>query len=254
MRQTVLGGKAATLQNDTSSISIDASTGADAYAVTFAAGFSGVGAVDYYKTFTADQAAMWSALTASSTLYLYLNHDGASTVTGGFTTLAPKYEWVATDTTSGQHTFEISTMRMMVGNGATLDPANRVFVGECTTDGSSNVSTLTEYAKRGEYDSEWFAVASSTNYSVTHNLGMQLHNADVRFFYSRNSPSTGDADYSVAHDLFSFSDNLPRGHWNRNAIAASRLVLGIGFGTYTQYVGSTDYSAGSYRVRMKRLW
>lgn len=96
VRQTVETGKItsgvpAYLQNDTTSISIVASI-TEPMVATTAAGFDSTGGgVNYRKVYTANTASVWSSLTASKTLYLYLDRDASDVWTGGFSEAVPVY-------------------------------------------------------------------------------------------------------------------------------------------------------------------
>jgi hypothetical protein len=115
----------------------------------------------------------WSSLTASSTLYLYVTVATNGTLTTGFTSQAPVYQWGGTPaTTNGLFTFNIVEMRGYLGNGSTAPQAYVVFLGEAVTSGSA-VTSAVAYTYNGRYDSGWTATlpAASTKTSRSHNIG-----------------------------------------------------------------------------------
>ncbi len=75
-------------------------------------------------------------------------------------------------TSAGFHWFDLSTWTMKAWNGTAWEAKQRVFIGQATTDGSSNVTSIVTYAYRGEYDSGWFGVTDNSNTAKAHNLGM----------------------------------------------------------------------------------
>jgi len=113
----------------------------------------------------------WASLTASSTLYLYINGQDGTT---GFTTLVPIYQYGGIPAvTTGQFTFNVSSMTGYMGNGATAPATPLVFVGEAVTGASTVTSTVT-YAYNGVYDSGFTASlpAASGAVSKSSNLGV----------------------------------------------------------------------------------
>lgn len=119
--------------------------------VTSANGFDLNGAVNRIGISMANLT--WASLTASSTLYLYVDIASTGVMTPGFTTLAPAYQFGgARSTANGQFTFNIQEMSATVGNGTVASQAYRVYVGEAMTSGSAVTSTVA-YAYQGLYDS-----------------------------------------------------------------------------------------------------
>jgi hypothetical protein len=140
--------------------------------VAFAAGYDSNGAVNYIGRATADLTSAWSSLTASSTLYLYVEYN-AGAFTYGFTSLAPNYGWgITKSTTSGQHTFRIDEMKMYVGNGSSATAVNRVFLGECVTSGVA-VTSVTAYQVACAAFLTQATIAAGTQYTFAHNLGFK---------------------------------------------------------------------------------
>lgn len=177
VRQTVQSGPASSgapsfLPSTNGSLAItsqNVSTGSAALILTAANGFGANGAVDVIYRTTSNLT--WSSLSASSTVYLYVN---ASTGATGSTTLAPIYQASGTpSTTSGQFTFNWSEMVGYLGNGTTAPATPLVFVGEVTTSGSA-VTASVAYAYQGQYDSGFTATlpGASTATAKSHNLGV----------------------------------------------------------------------------------
>jgi len=145
--------------------------------VTAAAGYSAspYGEVNYTACTTSNLT--WSGLTAGYTTYLYVTlacSAGSCTITPGSTLLAPIYQWGGTAaTTSGQFTFNISSMIGYMGNGSTAPQVYVVFLGQFLLTGGGSFSA-TPYAYNGTAVSVPQAVPSGTTYSATfaHNLGV----------------------------------------------------------------------------------
>lgn len=140
---------------------------------TSSSGFNSSGQLDRVGQSTANLT--WTGLTASTTNYLYVDVAGG-TLTPGFTTLAPVYQFGGTySIVNGQNTFNIQQMQMKVGNGATSTNVNRVFVGEAVTNGTTVTSTVT-YAYQGRYDSGYTATLPGAASQITrqHNLGVPI--------------------------------------------------------------------------------
>jgi hypothetical protein len=141
-------------------------------AVTAADGFGASGPVDTVGVSTSNLT--WSGLTGSSTLYLYVTVNANGTLTAGFTSSAPVYEFGgAPSATLGQFTFNIGEMRGYMGNGSSAPQANIVFVGQAVT-GSSTITSTIAYAYNGYYDSGFTATlpSSSSYVSATSNIGV----------------------------------------------------------------------------------
>ena len=144
--------------------------------VTAAQGFDASGKIDYASQFAANQT--WGSLTASSTLYLYVN---AQTGALGFTSLVPIYQHGGTPSaTNGQFTFNISEMRGYLGNGSTAPATPIVFIGEVVT-GASSVTSATAYAYNGRYDSGWTNTLPAGGSAVSRNHNLGVNPSDARF-------------------------------------------------------------------------
>lgn len=145
-------------------------------------GYGATGAVDRVGVISNPS---WTGLSTNGTMYLYLDIAANGTCTTGSTTLAPVYQEGGTySTTSGQFTFNASEMIGKVGDGSAANQMYRVFVGQVTVSGNV-VTAITWYALRGRYESPWFAVAASTAYARSHNIGTPPLN--YRMLFSESS-------------------------------------------------------------------
>lgn len=171
VRHTVLNGPVdsngfAAFGGSTGSTTVTAS---GILTVTAANGVTTTGNVD--KTFQITNPS-WTGLSTNGTMYLYVDWNSGSPITGS-TTLAPTYQWGGTySTTSNQHTFNIQEMTMKVGNGAAATQTYRVFVGEVTVAGGVTTA-ITWYALMRQYVSASTALpAAATAQSFNHNIGI----------------------------------------------------------------------------------
>jgi hypothetical protein len=199
--------------------------------VTTANGFNASGAVDSVTRVAADIASAWSSLTASSTLYLYIDSTSTASPTYGFSALQPVYQYTAPSSpATDQHWFDRSSFQMKRYNGSAWIVVPRVFVGEAVT-GSSTVSSVTTYAFRGEYVSqETSLVAGGTQISWNHNLGVQPETQSV-VIVNR----TSELGYSLGDEVpVSYLTNSA--NTTSNAQAASRLAQTLLIYTASPYL------------------
>ncbi len=194
--------------------------------VTAANGYSAspYGELNYTACITSSLA--WSGLPESATDYLYVTLAcawGSCTITPGATTLEPVYEFGGTpSTTSGQFTFNISSMKGYLGNGSTAPQAYVVFIGEVVTSSSAVTSSIA-YAYNGVYDSNWTSTLPSSGTEISKNANLGLWPGDIRIV-AQNLTSEGN--YSVGDqivDAFGTYDSAslgkPMTKWaNRNVI------------------------------------
>lgn len=144
-----------------------------------------------------------SALTDATTNYLYADIAAEGTVTLGSTVLAPVYQFGGTySVTSGQATFNISEMTMKVGNGASADIVNRVFLGEAVTAGGV-VTSVVNYALNGLYEAPLGTILNATQTQVllSHNLGVE----GIPTFRIRCN--TAEINYAIG-DIVNVATNL----------------------------------------------
>jgi len=140
--------------------------------IAFAAGFGANGALNYVGTVDADTSI--SSLAASTTNYLFAERNaGTGAVTLGKVSVAPIYSYAAPSHAANQYWFSIPEMVMYLSNGTDTWTAKQVvFIGEAVTDGSS-VTSVINYALRGEYMGAWGnPPATNAQYTVTHNIGV----------------------------------------------------------------------------------
>ena len=233
-RQTVLGGPlvmsgaaavpdflpATSVNRDLTTQNID---GTHALEVAFANGFTSGGALDRFCRSTANL--VWSALTASSTLYLYFAGNSDGTLTSGFTTLLPiVQDYGVPSTTAGQFTFNRAEMKGYLGNGSSAPQAYIVFVGEAVTNATTVTSTIA-YRYCGDYDSGWTAILPTGGVptSKNHNIGVPGDLIDGQFIAEC---TTADAGHAVGDTIRTgiiagyngASDTLP-------ALTISRLAM-----------------------------
>jgi len=265
-RQTVLTGAASAGVPDFLGAvgkTVVASCTATALVVTGAAGYDERGPVDYVGEFTADQTWDDGDLTDSATNYLYLDYNtGSGTWTTGASTLAPVYSHVAPTTTSGQHWFDLNAMKMYVYDGAWTEKV-RVFVGECVTDGTGAVTSVTEYAFRGHYDSGWFVSANATLYTKTHNLGVSEENIAATLLIRQSDAYSSELCYAMAEgggsqyrgSAASLSRLTAKVWTGDNYVSTGASDDGVGGGT-TKLGSFTDVSqtAGQLRLVLRRAW
>jgi hypothetical protein len=122
----------------------------------------------------------WTGLSTNGTMYVYLDITVGGVVTAVSTALQPIYQWGGTPSiVNGQHTFNIQEMKMYTGNGTTAPQVFRVFVGEVTVAGGV-VSAITWYALMARSARYFASPVASTNYYITHNIGVQPAFINVR--------------------------------------------------------------------------
>ena len=213
------------------------STGSNAVVATSANGFTSTGATNSVGIATSNFS--WS-LPASTTSYLYVSISGG-TFTAGSTTLQPIYQAGGTpSTTNGQFTFNTSQMIGYMGNGSSAPQANIVFVGEAVT-GASSVTSTIAYSYQGKYDSGYFSVASSTNYTKTHNIGvvptgLQWWFKDINGYpcsaltvYVGSSYYGAGINAMTAYSSTIVTQNTTTNYGWQNQISAIRVIFTRGF-------------------------
>lgn len=222
--------------------------------LTAANGFDANGyAVDYVKVFTENQTL--SDLTpnidfpaTSDGLWIYYDFD---TETFGFTAIKPRYfQFLSySPTTNGLHSFDITEMKMyeyITGTGWV--ERKRVFIGIVGTS-SSALGVTYCLAFKGYYDSGFFSVAAATNYTIYHNIGMEIYEGiDPTFYYS--------IDGNLNDTTFAYTTSATQGHLNRENVQnkQSFRYFKFGFSTYTQYFKGANRTGGMYKIILKRSW
>lgn len=134
--------------------------------------------------------------------------------TGAFT--AP----TAALTVDSVHFFDTSKYIMYYGNPASWSQVYRVFLGDAVT-GASTVSSVSNYALLGRYNSGRFAVSTNTTYSKNHNLGTRNYNVSYK-----GTAYAGGPLYDAIH----YYETAYYGTWPsiqlRNSISVRRTVAG----------------------------
>lgn len=204
VRQTVLAG-AVDAAGSASFLSVGTGLAVNLAATTvpviiaFAAGFGALGEVDHIGRIAADTSI--GSLTASSTLYLYVDRNvSTGALTYGFTNLAPNYGYGTTKSTvSGQHTYRIDEGMMYVGNGSGATAVQRVFLGECVTGASTVISVIT-YALMGRYDSGWTGTLPGTSTAVSKSANIGTSGASASLLLKCLSAESGWAVGDIVSD------------------------------------------------------
>lgn len=150
------------------------------------------------RVFEIPNATEWNSLSANSTVYHWVEHDG--TLTTGSGTLAPAYGPTSpASPANGQWWFNTIAYQGFSWNGSAWVAAPRLYVGQATTDGSG-VTAVVQYAYNGRSQHSWTG-ANSTTQSCAHNLGADLYTLRLKgvFNTSTNGYVSGDPiDFSGA--------------------------------------------------------
>lgn len=251
VRQTVLSGPTTnglpTFGGSTGGTTV---TMAGTLVVTAANGVSAAGSNDRVGSITN---ASWTGLSTNGTMFLYLDIAADGTCTTGSTTLAPAYQFGGSaSTTSGQATFNIQDMQMLVGNGTTADQKWRVFVGEVTV-AAAVVSAITWYALQGRYAAVPVAFTTSVAYTFAHNIGVPIEFLDVAP-YARSPSSSGP--WLPAPLSYSGSTAFPIaglfGATSRLAVCCYTGAAGVFYDNASN--GGNTASSGDLMVRVTRGW
>jgi hypothetical protein len=163
------------------------------------------------------------------------------------------------------HFFSIPAMTMYSASAAsasagvdpTLTQTNRVFVGECDTNGSS-VTATRNYALRGEYVSALYGLALSTAYTNSHSLGVRPQQATTNLVNQ-----TTESGYLPGDEVFGFgahaSNNDSRGFTSaavgRNTLNTSTAATAISI-VPKAGGGVVSITVGNWKLRsyVKRGW
>lgn len=161
-------------------LNVDLNAATDNLVAAFAAGFSADGTVDYIAVIAADLTGPFGVLVASDTSYLYMDRNPTTgAITYSKSLLAPEYGTVApASPASDQHYYHIPSGKMFRYTGTVWEAKQRVFVGEADTD-ATNVTAVRAYALQGHARLEQATLATSTNYTLNHNLGTDKYEAEI---------------------------------------------------------------------------
>lgn len=234
------------------SVVIAASSGTP-LTLSFAAGFDGYGCVDDVGQFTSNQTFL--GLTASATAYLYVDRNattGALSLGAALTGFAYQFK-APTSPATGFNWFDLTTFTMKTWTGSAWVPVQRVYVGEATTSASAVVS-VTTYAYRGHFASNWLLVGSNTLYTLSHNVGIPLASASANVsFWTSATGIEGDAilatpAVSVGSPVvygYQTANNAPL-PWKNLQFFTRDFVM--------QNSANTWQTTGYYQVRISRGW
>jgi len=217
--------------------------------LTWSAGIDTSGPVDRLYVYTADTTPVnWQSFTTDGTFYLYVDYN-SGTPLYGTSTLKPVHQTKTPSTPStGQFWLNTNTYIGYVYNGSTWVATERLFVGEVFVTGSA-LSTVTTYAYNGRYDSGWFAVAASTSYTLTHNIGVSEYVDDAQF-----SIDSGGASATKAQEFYVDTDNVAGGMRFSNANTSTHKTYIFSYLTRLQNYGGSDRTSGYSRVSLTRSW
>lgn len=201
---------------------------------------------------------VWNGLTNSATNYLYVTVNANGTLTPGFTTTAPVYQWGgAPSATAGVFTFNIGEMKGYIGNGSTAVPSYAVLVGEAVTSGGSVASTVA-YAYNGRYDSGYSGDLPATNTAAakSHNLGVYPRMADfvIECTSTEGGYAVGDQiGLGSIHNFDGANIRLPalsRDTKSMSVISSAYIVVNKG----TAVAASLTANKWKYKMIAERGW
>lgn len=221
-------------------------------------GWNAKGSVGYLAQIAADAADAWSALTASTTLYLYIDRNPATgALTYGFDNVAPVYGYAHPAAPgAGDHSFLIPEGKLYEYSGAAWVEKQRVFVGECDTDVAA-VTAVRTYALRGEYTTGLLAVAVNTAYAHNHFLGVH-----PRFVAVLAQCIVADLGYAIGDEVDVGSGGTTTSSNTGMAFWCSRLSGGFHTGTTSLNLNNKSTGANvaitpaswKYRLLIQRGW
>jgi hypothetical protein len=136
--------------------------------------------------------------------------------------------------------YQVSSASGVSGTNPTFTAKNRVYVGE-TTAGVTGISSVVNYALNGRYDSGLFAVAASTVYSKTHNIGTVQYTIDP----------------TIADDVSGTNERVPTqisgSSYGYYGATASRNQFSLGFSTNVGVsTASAAITSGFFRIKTRR--
>lgn len=204
--------------------------------------------LDRIGTISADTSI--AGLTGSSTNYLFAEVALNGTVTLGKTVLKPVYQQGGIPSiTLNQYTFNISEMKMYVGNGATATQVYGVFIGHAVTN-TTNVTSVVNYALNGEFITPTSALlVAATITTLNHNLGMKGICIPIL------TCLTGQAGYTAGDELPFYIVNSAGAYssaWSYNEYTASYATIAATL--YLVHLGSAAFTAitpANFNVKFK---
>lgn len=220
MGQTVLSGSVdangyANFLSAGAGLSVDLEANPVPLFIALSSGWHAEGVKGFLVEINADVGSAWSALTASTTLYLYVDRNpGTGAITYGFAATPPSYGYAHPGAPAvGDHSFLIPQMKMFERvAGPAWQEKQRVFVGEVDT-GAAAVNAVRTYALRGEFESTEVTPAVTTAYTVNHNLGVKPREMQTvwRCAVANNGYSIGDE--LVVHAQYGGTARSPFAYW-----------------------------------------
>lgn len=220
--------------------------------LTYGNGFNEHGQNDCVKLITSQ--ITWSTLTASTTLYLYIDYNiSTKGITPGFTTLVPKYSYIKPSSpSSGQYWYPMDhRCSGEYYNGSSWVPVIRIFVGEVVTDASS-VAIVRSYAYQGFYRSNVITIAPTTTYSFSHNLGC------LDYFFDQNTRQNSSYAWSRQTRVYTSA------YYGYTKIQYSRVIARMAHGGIATNIGAPQVngteafsaapSTAEAYVVIKRAW
>jgi hypothetical protein len=136
--------------------------------------------------------------------------------------------------------YQVSGASTGAGTTPTFTAKNRVYIGEAVTS-SSAISSVVNYALNGRYDSGLFAVAASTVYAKSHNLGTTMWNMDSTLADDINGTNERIATQSAFANY---------GYYGG---VSTRNSSSVGFATNVGYsTANAAITSGFFRIKTRR--
>lgn len=262
VRQTVLAGSTNAITGLPDFLSIQGSSialfaSATPLVLSWAEGFGSSGQIDYIEQISADNNSAWSGLAASSTLYLYIQRNSTGDLSYGTSSYVPVYSAIApTSPSTGQHWFDVSSYRMKYWDGTSWISTLRLFVGECTTNGTGTPTIVTAYALRGKSIARFAGAVGAQNTTLTHALGTTSLRSEF-FLTCTAGQLAGQTLYLGGYHAIYDPDG--RGFFlsdlNTRTAAWTKYEQ---YGSYLTFIqnssGMRSCTAGTFEVSFQRSW
>ncbi len=199
----------------------------------------------------------WTGLTTNGTMYLDALVNDDKTLTPVARALVPIEQRGGTiSTANGQFSFDIATMKGYLGDGSAANQGYEVRVGEVTVAGGV-VTAITWYALRGEYDSGFFSVAASTNYTKSHNIGSSQISITGYFKFARDISNMLTDDVTLLFPVtYATSTTSLTNYYNYQLTTkAFTLRTATNIFNWTDSGGTgRNETSGAYRFVARREW
>ena len=193
-----------------------------------------------------------SGLTASNTNYLFAEVATDGTVTLGKTILKPLYQQGgAASIVLNQYTFNISEMKMYVGNGTTASQVYGTFIGHAVTNGT-NVTSVVNYALNGEFVTPTSALLiGATVTTLSHNLGMKGVVVPILTCLTAQAGiAAGDElGFNIVNSAGAFSSSWSYNEYSGSyaTIASSLYLVTLGTASFT------NITPANFNVKFKAM-